>query len=173
MSDEPRPAGDTDPPIKVTDHRSFHPDGERRRDVPEAGEQASVADAPPEDAPTAAVAGESGPAASPEAAPAREDAAPAAAKPTAMPGETADGVDFQQFVYFLYMSSLHEMGVPTEPGAPARAPNLDRARFFIDVLQILKTKTAGNLDAGEDKLLEEILYNLQMQYVAGTGKPTP
>ena len=164
MSDEPRSEADGDPPIKVTDRRKFDREGHLRPDAPEAAATPQV-----EEDQT----GGNGP--DPEESlplprpPAREDATPGVA------GALPKRVDFQQFVYFLYMSSLHELGVPTEAGGPPRPPDLDRARFFIDVLQILKEKTAGNLVGGEEKLLEEVLYNLQMQYVAASrasGTPT-
>jgi len=82
-------------------------------------------------------------------------------------------VDFQGFAYFLYMSALQELGVPTEPGAPPGRPDLERARFFIEVLHLLEEKTKGNLAPGEGKLLDEILYNLRMQYVTASRGAGP
>jgi hypothetical protein len=87
-------------------------------------------------------------------------------------GEPKPMVDFQQFAYFLYVSALQELGIPTEPGAPRQAPDLERARFFIDVLHVLQAKTRGNLEPGEAKFLEEVLYNLRMQFVGlSQGRP--
>ncbi len=63
------------------------------------------------------------------------------------------------------MSALHELGIPTQPQEEPRPADLERARFFVEVLQILEGKTKGNLEPGEAKLLEEALYNLRMQYV--------
>jgi len=34
-----------------------------------------------------------------------------------------------------------------------------------DCLEILKDKTVGNLDDTEDKLLDDILYNLRLKYI--------
>jgi len=36
---------------------------------------------------------------------------------------------------------------------------------MIDVLAMLKEKTAGNLDAGEEMMLENALFDLRMRYV--------
>jgi hypothetical protein len=138
--------------VKVTDRRKFRKDGELRD---EAAVQAEEEAPPP--ATAAKAKGED-----PEEVPRK----PAAGEGPGGPRKQAQGgVDFQSFVYFLYMSALHELGVPTQPGEPGRPADLERARFFVDVLQLLEGKTAGNLEPGETKLLEEALYNLRMQYV--------
>jgi hypothetical protein len=49
--------------------------------------------------------------------------------------------------------------------------NLDAARQIIDILAILKEKTAGNLDAAESALLENALYDLRMRYVDRARHP--
>ena len=158
-----------DNPIKVTDHRKFDREGRLRPDALKDGPESKKPAAPPprgQETKTAASRTKN-PAAPPPRGQETKTAASGQADPR--PGRA---VDFQQFVYFLYMSALHELGVPTETGAPARQPDLERSRFFIDVLQILKEKTAGNLAAGETKLLEDVLYNLQMQFVAVSGQPS-
>jgi hypothetical protein len=46
-----------------------------------------------------------------------------------------------------------------------------QARFIIDTLGMLKEKTKGNLSQEESDLLENVLYELRMQYIsAGKGK---
>ena len=42
--------------------------------------------------------------------------------------------------------------------------------FFSKVFALLKEKTAGNLKGDEAKLLEQLIYELQMKYVAKTKK---
>ena len=44
--------------------------------------------------------------------------------------------------------------------------NIPHAKLLIDTLGMLKEKTQGNLNAEEDSLLENFLYELRMQYVA-------
>ena len=43
--------------------------------------------------------------------------------------------------------------------------SLDQAKYMIDLLQLLKDKTAGNLDKDEQNLLNGCLYDLRMKYV--------
>ena len=43
--------------------------------------------------------------------------------------------------------------------------NLDTARHFIEMLEMLEKKTAGNLADDEKKLLEEILHQLRMTFM--------
>jgi hypothetical protein len=43
--------------------------------------------------------------------------------------------------------------------------NLAEAKAGIDMIQMLKEKTTGNLDEHEDKLLNAIIAELQMQFV--------
>ena len=52
------------------------------------------------------------------------------------------------------------------PATGAREINLGLARNTIDLLAMLKEKTAGNLDEEEAKLLEAMLYELRTKFVA-------
>ena len=47
--------------------------------------------------------------------------------------------------------------------------NLDAARLHIDLLDVLRSKTAGNLSAQESAVLEDVLYRLRMRYVQKRG----
>ncbi|MFQ5669887.1 MAG: DUF1844 domain-containing protein [Acidobacteriota bacterium] len=147
-----------DEPIKVTDRRKFDRTGRLRKssaaEQREAGHQA----APPPPNPPEPKRPEPG------------LRAGTGNQPHPSPGISSGSGDFQPFVYFLYISALHELGVPTDKEAPARSPDLERARFFIDFLQVLEQKTEGNLNSGESNLLKEVLYNLRMQYVDSAGK---
>jgi hypothetical protein len=49
------------------------------------------------------------------------------------------------------------------------ATNLELARLYIDLLEILRQKTAGNLDAQERAFLEDLLYRLRVRYVQKMG----
>lgn len=180
--------------VKVTDRRKFSSDGKLRDEgqvpqneghVPrEAEPQAaapSQAPVPADPAPPAREESAPSPAPVPaDPALAREVSAPSQAPTTAAtagspdPGDTnpTAKVDFQSFVYFLYMSALQELGIPTQEGVAPRPADLERARFFVDVLDLLERKTKGNLEPGETKLLEEALYNLRLQYL-GVSKAKP
>ena len=49
------------------------------------------------------------------------------------------------------------------------AENLEMARLHIDLLDILRQKTAGNLTAQESTFLEDLLYRLRVRYVQKRG----
>jgi hypothetical protein len=44
------------------------------------------------------------------------------------------------------------------------------ARQMIDIIGMLREKTRGNLNAGEDRLIEDILFDLRMKYVEAVKK---
>jgi hypothetical protein len=57
------------------------------------------------------------------------------------------------------------------PGPSGKAEqNLPIARHFIELLGVLEKKTAGNLEEGEKKMLDDVLHDLRMGYVAMTKK---
>jgi hypothetical protein len=49
------------------------------------------------------------------------------------------------------------------------AIDLEMARLYIDLLEILRQKTAGNLDPQERAFLEDLLYRLRVRYVHKRG----
>ena len=57
-------------------------------------------------------------------------------------------------------SALIGLGAVTEPGS-----DLEQARSAIDILLMLRDKTHGNRTEQESRLLEEIVYDLQMRFV--------
>jgi hypothetical protein len=102
----------------------------------------------------------------------------AASEPEATPGEagapeaSADRaplprIDFASFALSLGTSALYHMGLVGDPesGKPVAETNLALARQTIDTLEMLETKTRGNLDSEEAKLLESLLYELRMRFV--------
>jgi len=76
-------------------------------------------------------------------------------------------MSFATLVLSLTSSALVHLGAAPEPGAATPgAPNLPLARHTIDILEILKAKTQGNLDEHEAALLEQVLHDLHMRYLA-------
>ena len=75
-------------------------------------------------------------------------------------------VDFATFVLSLGTSALYHLGAVGDPETQETgAPNLLLARETIETLEMLEQKTAGNLDAEESKLLENLLYEVRMRFV--------
>jgi hypothetical protein len=78
-------------------------------------------------------------------------------------------ITFSLFVLSLSASAEIHLGRLPVPGTDTPAePNPREAAHLIEVLAMLQEKTAGNLDESEEQLLEAVLYDLRMQYVALT-----
>jgi len=63
-------------------------------------------------------------------------------------------------------AAVHFGDYPDPATGETRPPNLDAAQQMIDILAMLEQKTRGNLSAQERSLLEQVLYDLRMRYVA-------
>jgi hypothetical protein len=55
-----------------------------------------------------------------------------------------------------------------ETGQPLEA-NLPAARHFIDIMGMLQEKTAGNLTPQEEKLIDELLFELRRRFLEAQG----
>lgn len=77
------------------------------------------------------------------------------------PGPTDLGTLFIMFAN----SALVSLGEVPEPGTDERRLDLDQARSAIDILLMLRDKTRGNRTEQESRLLEELVYDLQMRFV--------
>ena len=75
-------------------------------------------------------------------------------------------VSFTSLIISLAGSAMMHLGEAPNPATGAREINLGLARNTIDLLAMLKEKTAGNLDEEEAKLLEAMLYELRTKFVA-------
>lgn len=74
-------------------------------------------------------------------------------------------VTFTTFVLSLASSGLVQLGEVPDPSTGDTGENLLMAKHTIDVLSMLRDKTAGCLDEDERKVLEALLYELRMKYV--------
>lgn len=63
--------------------------------------------------------------------------------------------------------SLYLGDIPLPDGQSAE--NLEMARLHIDLLDVLRQKTAGNVSAQESAVLEDVLYRLRLRYVQKRG----
>lgn len=164
---------DSEPKVKVTDKRMFTPDGELREDyrhldVPEAAQEG---EATPDEGQAPAAA----PSAPDEAAASAAEPKPAGASPPQPDAGAREGGGR----YPAEATFFDLLGVLAEPIAlflgDARLPDgrsaedLDAARFYIDLLEVVQQKTAGSLSAEESALLEDLLYRLRLRYVQKTG----
>lgn len=65
--------------------------------------------------------------------------------------------------------ALVHFGEVPNPATGKKEADLEQAKFTIDLLEMLETKTRGNLSEDENRYLSDILYDLRMRYVAGAG----
>jgi len=74
-------------------------------------------------------------------------------------------VTFSSFVLSLSTTVMYHLGDFPDPATNKAEKNLAAAKQTIDMLNMIKNKTAGNLDIDEKALLEGILYELMIRYV--------
>lgn len=75
--------------------------------------------------------------------------------------------DFSFFITTLALQASIALGVLPNPATNQKEEeNLPQAKFLIDTMSLLKEKTKGNLTPEETQMLEGVLYELRMQYVA-------
>jgi hypothetical protein len=75
-------------------------------------------------------------------------------------------IDFATFIVSLSSSVLIHLGVVADPMTGQKQMDLPIAKQTIDMLGMLQEKTRGNLTNEESQLLESMLYDLRMRYVA-------
>lgn len=156
--------------IKVTDKRMFAPDGTLREEYrfleeetkpptePVAeGAQAAGTRAPERTAPASEP-----PKATPEPGPAEPETSPLE------PGVPGGGPSFVDLVAALAEPASVYMRNAIQSPAEA-SQSLEVARLYIDLLDVLRHKTAGNLTVQEKDMLEDALHQLRLGYVRTKG----
>jgi Domain of unknown function (DUF1844) len=129
--------------FKVADRRRFSETGEARETEPAAEESRPNADAPPHE-----TAG--------ERRSERDEAPPE--------------INFSTFVLSLSTQALMHLGEIANPLTGKAETDVPVAKQMIDIIGLLQEKTRGNLDAREQQLVEDVLYDLRMRYVEAVKK---
>ncbi len=75
-------------------------------------------------------------------------------------------VTFMAFVISLNTSALFHLGEIADPATGEKLIDLSLARHAIDTLALLEKKTEGNLDSDELEMLENILLDVKLRFVA-------
>lgn len=128
----------------VQDRRRFSPEtGEARNDAPESNESA-------------------------QSVPGSDQTA--AAKDASRDREPFPEINFSTFVISLSTQALMHLGEIADPMSGKVSKDISVAKQMIDIIGMLQEKTKGNLNGGEDKLMEEILFDLRMKYVEAVKK---
>jgi hypothetical protein len=141
--------------FKVTDRRLFNPDGTLREEAlaeQSAGNAGSIgkqADIPPlHSEPEPPQAGDF---------------------PDNDFGDMPEQTMFTEFLMGIASSTFIYLGLVEHPGTGRRQVNLTAAKESIEMLRMLREKTKGNLTKGEEKFFEDLLADLQMQFVSVRG----
>jgi len=103
--------------------------------------------------------------------------AAAAERPTEAPpqgsrpqADAAQGINFASFLISLGTQAFMHLGDIPNPTTQQRDKDLPAAKQMIDLLGMLQEKTKGNLDADEERLLQQLLLDLRLRYVRETGR---
>jgi hypothetical protein len=134
--------------FKVTDRRRFSESGETRAETPVETPPEAPAATAPDPAPS-------------EAPPPPDLGAALGAQP-----DDDEPLTFSTFVLSLSTQALCHLGEMASPFTGQIERDLVAGKQVIDILGILAEKTRNNLDATEQNLLDAILYDLRMRYVA-------
>ncbi len=143
-----------DSEFKVVDRRGFHTDGTPRNPSPASGPASA-----------------SSPTAAPDLSPPPSFEAQSEVQGEVHGEDSGEGVNFGDLVMSLSTTAMFQLGLLESPDGEKIPADLLNARRTIDMLGVLKEKTQGNLAEDEKKLLTQILYELQMSFVAVTDQP--
>ena len=143
-----------DESFKVVDRRLFTAEGEFRKDVAEQQDREHEAH-PPAKPNATPVAGN---ASKPAPAPAAPPAPVAADAPKRAPA-------FENLVRSLGQNAAMLLGGYADPRTGQPMLDLEGAREMIDMLDVLREKTRGNLAPEEDSLLLDVLGNLKLAFM--------
>jgi hypothetical protein len=147
--------------FKVVDRRLFTEDGELRKDAADQDrrwEEESAKKA----------------AASPQKTQSKTDSAAAPAAGIAPAAPTEEIVEeeahqpsrsFQMLVDFLTRNAAAMLGGMADPRTGQAFLDLEGAREVIDMLDVLREKTHGNLAKADDELLMEVLGSLKLTFM--------
>ncbi len=129
--------------FRITDKRGFREDGEVR--PPESSEKT-------------------------EEKPAGESASSTEKNPSDQEIPPRPPIDFPTYILSYYTQGLVLMGEVPNPYTNKKEEDVEAARHTIDILSMLEQKTKGNLSKDEQQLLESVLYELRMKFMAKTNR---
>ena len=78
---------------------------------------------------------------------------------------------FMQLIYMFHTSAMQGLGKITDPTTGQVNRNLEYVSQTIDLMEMLKVKTKGNISEDIGKMLDGMLSELKLNYVDEKGKP--
>ena len=85
-------------------------------------------------------------------------------------GERSPEISFSAFVISISTQALMHLGEMENPLSGKVETDMPVAKQLIDIIGVLREKTRGNLDSGEEKLMDDVLFDLRMRYVEAVKK---
>lgn len=114
--------------------------------------------------------------------------APLSAEPPVPPQDGADGAarsdgagepdsaeggsvsrEFETLLAVLQTNAIAAMGVNPQTGERVGGADPRGAKMFVDMISMVKEKMVGNLTANEEKLMAQVLSDLQLMYAQQVG----
>ncbi len=82
-------------------------------------------------------------------------------------GHTAESgeVEFTTLVLMFSTAAMIHLGAAPDPVSGETKSDLAQAKQMIDLLDMLRIKTAGNLTVEESAMLDNLLFDLRMRYL--------
>jgi hypothetical protein len=74
-------------------------------------------------------------------------------------------LDFSSIVFPFYTQTLLKLGLIEDPAHQKAEQNLELARRLIDIIDLLKDRTKGNLKPEEEQFIESCLQQLKAGYL--------
>ena len=84
--------------------------------------------------------------------------------------QLSDQALFSALLFSLHAAAMQQLGKIINPLTNEVERDLEQAKATIEMLEMLRRKTQGNLDESETKLIGRLLYELQMNYVDEVAK---
>ena len=81
--------------------------------------------------------------------------------------------DFRTLISMLATQAMMSMGALPNPISGKAEIHLDQARHFIDLVGVLQEKTKGNCTPDEEKMLDGLVHELRMGFLAAKSAPLP
>lgn len=81
------------------------------------------------------------------------------------PPEFMPPLEFSSIVFPIYTQALIKLGLLEDPRTSQLETNLEYARRLIDILDLLRDRTKGNLEPEEENFLEAVLSQLKLNYL--------
>ena len=112
---------------------------------------------------------------------AEKEQAENSAQPAAAQGPASAAQDFgdmpmppaslELLLTTLATEALMAMGQIPHPASGKVEVQRNQAKYLIDLIDVLREKTKGNLSPGEQQLIESMLHQLRMVFVETIGQP--